>query len=273
MATDINSESYIKYLIELYLRYSNNPREYGKTYKRSFTELLKEIELAISILPLKELIKIYLFYSKPNKLKDNYMNNLLILIYEAIENRLKNFKTIDLIDNYAELFDSILTLSDSIQSYQNIINVRTYNLNDDYYVESQAMKSRKSVEEFKQDYQREIDSFQDILNSSNSSYNYLNKLEESINNYLNNLICNLNKEENNELIMELNKRIEIYSQKLIYQKKILTNKKALEIEMRLNNINASNIQDKFSYDNLKNKLIIYEDYQSKLISKSKKSGI
>ena len=110
MTTDINSESYIKYLIELYLRYSNNPREYGTTYKRSFTELLKEIELAISILPLKELIKIYLFYSKPNRLKDNYMNNLLILIYEAIENRLKDFKTIFCLRLFISIFISINSL-------------------------------------------------------------------------------------------------------------------------------------------------------------------
>ena len=84
---------------------------------------------------------------------------------------------------------------------------------------------------------------------------------------------NLNEKEKKELIQEINKRIDVHSRKLLYQKRLLSNRKVFDIEMRLSNIDPSNIQDKFDFSNLKNRLIIYEDYRNKLINKTKKSGI
>lgn len=259
--------------IELYLKYSNNHQGYEEIYQRSFNELLQEIELEFSILSLKELMEIYLYYSKPNRLKKNYMNNLLILIYEIITERLSQFNPIDVVDNYVELCNSIIALNDNIQSYQNIIQVRTYNIEDDFFINNQAMRSHKSIEKFIKNYQEEIESFKDILDVSKSSNNYLEKLKLNIQDYLDSLINNLTEEEKKELIQEINKRIDVHSQKLLYQKRLLSNRKVFDIEMRLSNIDPSNIQDKFDFSNLKNRLTIYEDYRNKLINKTKKSGI
>ncbi|MGN1352791.1 MAG: hypothetical protein ACI4WF_01855 [Bacilli bacterium] len=259
--------------IELYLKYSNNQQVYEEIYQRSFNELLQEIELEFSILSLKELMEIYLYYSKPTRLKSNYMNNLLILVYEVITERLSQFKPIDVVDNYVELCNSLIALNDNIQSYQNIIQVRTYNLEDDFFISNQAIRSHKSIENFIKNYQKEIVDFKDILEISNSSNNYLDKLKNSIKDYLDNLINDLDEEEKKELIQEINKRIDVHSQKLLYQKRLLSNKKIFDIEMRLNNLDSSNIQDKFNFSNAKNKLSVYEDYRNKLINKTKKSGI
>lgn len=259
--------------IELYLKYSNNQQGYEEIYQRSFNELLQEIELEFSILSLKELMEIYLYYSKPNRLKNNYMNNLLILVYEVITERLSQFNPIDVVDNYVELCNSIIALNDNIQSYQNIIQVRTYNLEDNFFISNQAIRSHKSIEKFIKNYQEEIETFKDTLDISKSSNNYLEKLKLNIQDYLDSLINNLTEEEKKELIQEINKRIDVHSQKLLYQKRLLSNRKVFDIEMRLSNIDPSNIQDKFDFSNLKNRLTIYEDYRNKLINKTKKSGI
>ncbi len=259
--------------IELYLKYSNNQQGYEKIYQRSFNELLQEIEAEMAILTLKELLEIYIYYSKPNRLKNNYMNNLLILIYEVITERLSQFKSIDVVDNYVELCNSIIALNDNIQSYQNIIQVRTYNLEDNFFISNQAIRSHKSIEKFIKNYQEEIETFKDTLDISKSSNNYLEKLKLNIQDYLDSLINNLTEEEKKELIQEINKRIDVHSRKLLYQKRLLSNRKVFDIEMRLSNIDPSNIQDKFDFSNLKNRLIIYEDYRNKLINKTKKSGI
>ena len=259
--------------IELYLKYSNNQQGYEEIYQRSFNELLQEIELEFSILSLKELMEIYLYYSKPNRLKKNYMNNLLILIYEIITERLSQFKSIDVVDNYVELCNSIIALNDNIQSYQNIIQVRTYNLEDDFFLSNQATRSHKSIEKFIKNYQEEIETFKDILDVAKSSNNYLEKLKLNIQDYLDSLVNNLTEEEKKELIQEINKRIDVHSQKLLYQKRLLSNKKVFDIEMRLSNIDTSNIQEKFDFSSSKNKLAVYEDCRNKLINKTKKSGI
>ena len=259
--------------IELYLKYSNNQQGYEEIYQRSFNELLQEIELEFSILSLKELMEIYLYYSKPNRLKKNYMNNLLILIYEIITERLSQFKSIDVVDNYVELCNSIIALNDNIQSYQNIIQVRTYNLEDDFFLSNQATRSHKSIEKFIKNYQEEIETFKDILDVAKSSNNYLEKLKLNIQDYLDSLVNNLTEEEKKELIQEINKRIDVHSQKLLYQKRLLSNRKVFDIEMRLSNIDTSNIQEKFDFSSSKNKLAVYEDCRNKLINKTKKSGI
>lgn len=259
--------------IELYLKYSNNQQGYEEIYQRSFNELLQEIELEFSILSLKELMEIYLYYSKPNRLKKNYMNNLLILIYEIITERLSQFKSIDVVDNYVELCNSIIALNDNIQSYQNIIQVRTYNLEDDFFLSNQATRSHKSIEKFIKNYQEEIETFKDILDVAKSSNNYLEKLKLNIQDYLDSLVNNLTEEEKKELIQEINKRIDVHSQKLLYQKRLLSNRKVFDIEMRLSNIDTSNIQEKFDFSSSKNKLAVYEDCRNKLTNKTKKSGI
>ena len=129
------------------------------------------------------------------------------------------------------------------------------------------MRSHKSIEKFIKNYQEEIESFKDILDVSKSSNNYLEKLKLNIQDYLDSLINNLTEEEKKELIQEINKRIDVHSQKLLYQKRLLSNRKVFDIEMRLSNIDPSNIQDKFDFSNLKNRLTIYEDYRNKLINK------
>ena len=118
-----------------------------------------------------------------------------------------------------------------------------------------------------------IDKLRILLDISKSSNNYLEKLKLNIQDYLDSLINNLTEEEKKELIQEINKRIDVHSRKLLYQKRLLSNRKVFDIEMRLSNIDPSNIQDKFDFSNLKNRLTIYEDYRNKLINKTKKSGI
>ena len=61
--------------IELYLKYSNNQQGYEEIYQRSFNELLQELETEMAILTLKDLLELYIYYSKPNRLKKNYLLN------------------------------------------------------------------------------------------------------------------------------------------------------------------------------------------------------
>ena len=78
--------------------------------------------------------------------------------------------------------------------------------------------------------------------------------------------------EKENLIRDVNKRIELCFHKLNFQQNLLKNSKALEIEIRLNGLNSYNILENFNSQSIKNKLTVYESYQSKLLEKRKKTG-
>ena len=126
------------YLIETYIKYYNKQDEYENIYKRKFDTLLEEIENQLSVLNLKDLVDLYLNYSAVNYLKNNYMNSLLNLIIQNIKVKLPHTQSIEIMDIYASLFDSMLSLEDNIQSYKNIIKVRSYNLTDEFFLRNKS---------------------------------------------------------------------------------------------------------------------------------------
>ena len=171
---------------------------------------------------------------------------------------------------HADLFSSMLSLEDNIQSYKNIIRVRTYNLADPFFISNKLEKTNQEQEVFIQEYKEEIETFNQTLKISQSSFNYLDKLHNLFMEYLDNKIVSLSIDERNSLIRDLNKRIELYFSRITYQKNLLNNKTALELEIRLKGLNSYDIAENFNFDKLKNKLEVYEDYQNKLLELSKK---
>ncbi len=256
------------YLIDLYLEYYNNREKYEKVYKRSFNDLLKEIETELSILSLKELVDTYIKYSRVNYLKNSYLNSLLNLIFENIQLKIKDGNPIEIIDMHADLFSSMLSIEDNIESYKNIIQVRTYNLTDPFFISNKTDKNNQ--ENFIQEYKKEIEAFKETLNISQSSFNYLDKLYNLFMEYLDNILVSLKEDESNSLIRDINKRIELYFSRIDYQKNLLNNKTALELEIRLRGLNSYDIAETFNYDKLKNKLEVYETYRNKLLELNKK---
>ena len=69
----------------------------------------------------------------------------------------------------------------------------------------------------------------------------------------------------------INKRIELYFSRINYQKNLLNNKTALELEIRLKGLNSYDIAENFNFAKLKNKLEVYEDYQNRLLEQKNKS--
>ncbi len=253
------------YLIETYIKYYNKQDEYENIYKRKFDLLLEEIENQLSVLNLKDLVDLYLKYSAINYLKHNYMNSLLNLIIQNIETKLPLAMPIEIMDIYANLYDSMLSLDDNIQSFNNIIKARTYNLNDEFFL-------KKKTSDYLENYKKELDSFQETHDLFNSSLNYLDKLQEIIMDILESKITELSLTDKETLIREINKRIELYESKLSFQRNLLKNPKALELEIRLNGLNSYNILENFNFQSIRNRLYIYDSYQSKLLEDKKKSG-
>lgn len=258
------------YLIETYIKYYNKHDEYENIYKRKFDTLLEEIENQLSVLNLKELVDLYLKYSAVNYLKNNYMNSLLNLIIQNIKVKLPHTQSIEIMDIYASLFDSMLSLEDNIQSYKNIIKVRSYNLTDEFFLRN---KSSKNINpSFLENYKKELEGFQEFHDLSISSFNYLDKVQVIIMDTLESKINELTSLEKENLIRDVNKRIELCFHKLNFQQNLLKNSKALEIEIRLNGLNSYNILENFNSQSIRNKLTVYESYQSKLLEDRKKTG-
>ncbi len=259
------------YLIDLYLKYYDTREKYERIYKRSFNELLKEIETELSVLSLKELFDAYIKYSRVNYLKNSYLNSLLNLIYEDIQLKINDNNPIEIIDMHADLFSSMLSLEDNIQSYKNIIRVRTYNLADPFFISNKIEKTNQEQAVFIQEYKDEIETFNQTLKISQSSFNYLDKLHNLLMECLDNKIVSLSTEERNNLIRDINKRIELYFSRINYQKNLLNNKTALELEIRLKGLNSYDIAENFNFAKLKNKLEVYEDYQNRLLEQKNKN--
>lgn len=258
------------YLIETYIKYYNKQDEYENIYKRKFDVLLEEIENQLAVLNLKELVDLYLKYSAVNYLKNNYMNSLLNLIIQNIKVKLPRTQSIEIMDIYASLFDSMLSLEDNIQSYKNIIKVRSYNLTDKFFLRNKSSKNINPF--FLENYKEELESFKEFHDLSISSFNYLDKVQVIIMNILENKINELTSLEKENLIRDINERIELCFNKLNFQQNLLKNSKALEIEIRLNGLNSYNILENFNSQSIKNKLTVYESYQSKLLEERKKAG-
>ena len=252
-------------IIETYIKYYDKQSDYEKIYKRNFDILLEEIENQLSILNLKELVDLYLKYSAINYLKNNYMNSLLNLIIQNIMAKLPYTQSIEIMDIYANLYDCMLSLEENIQSFSNLIKARTYNLNDEFFLQNKSSKNTNP--NFIENYKKELESFQETHDLSISSFNYLDKVQIIIIDILESKINNLTSDEMENLIREVNKRIELYSSQIEYKKKLLNNKRALELEIRLRGLNSYDIAETLNYVKLENKLEVYVNYQNKLLEK------
>ena len=206
----------------------------------------------------------HLFFQKYN----TAMDDILILIYNQIMNKLKETSLLDIIEVYFNIFNESLYIEDSIEANQNIINVRRYNLNDDFFLEYESKRHNISRLEFIENYQKGLEYYEEDSLYLKSVFGYLDKLQNAILEYLDTIISKLSEEERHIYLIKINEIIEDNSLEIIRRNEIRKNRKAVDIESKMREISTFEIFSMLDTTTLKNKNYIYGNFQAALKKKA-----
>ena len=257
------------YLLDLYIKYNNKKEEYEKKYHKSFNDISNEIETMLENSSFLELTSLYLKYTNIYFLKNNDLSNLLELIYENILKKLETIETIDILDFLADLFHRILEVERNIEVDQNIMRVRSYNIQDDFFLELQSRRLHRTKEQLISQCKDELSIYHSNLILSKLSFKYLDELQNAIFSFLDKRISKLTAEEKDKLNQKINTRIKNYAKDIQRKHQLLKNKSIFEIEARFNAMLLSNLDFKAS----QHKLLVYENYQQNLMEAEMKNFI
>ena len=235
---------------------------------RNYDENFNEIESYLNNLNLNDLINLYLKCATPLYIQ-NYENisKILNLVFDNIMNKLDTVSLIDIINLYSNIFVETMSLEDSIQSNQNIINVREFNLTDDFFLEYESKKKDQTKEEYIKDYFKSLENYRKSLAHFNKCFQYLDKLQKSVLSYIDSALKTISNEENEVLLREINKKIEETSDEILRRYQLSRNKKAIDIESRMKETPSFEIFNMLDTIALSRKDYVYSNYQAALMEK------
>ena len=259
-------------LIDNYFKYVNSKEDYQKKYSDSFENLIKNIKDLLVNLSLGDLIELYLRYvTNLSIFKNNNQEFIFNLLYETIVNKLNTVSLMKVFDLYGNIFISSLDLEEHIESNQNIINARNYNLQDEYYIERQTIKKRTTKEAFLKEYMLELESYVKHEKVLERAFSNLDKLQNAILIYVETKLKSSTEEEKMQLLETLNSRIEANSEEIVKRKKLGNNKLALNLQSRFNEISIYELIDSLNITSLRNKNYVYESFRSAIMEQIKEN--
>lgn len=257
-------------LIDNYFKYVNSKEDYQKKYSDSFENLIKNIKDLLVNLSLGDLIELYLRYvTNLSIFKNNNQEFIFNLLYETIVNKLNTVSLMKVFDLYGNIFISSLDLEEHIESNQNIINARNYNLQDEYYIERQITKKSTTKEAFLKEYMLELESYVKHEKVLERAFSNLDKLQNGILIYVETKLKSLTEEEKMQLLETLNSRIEANSEEIVKRKKLGNNKLALNLQSRFNEISIYELKSSLDTTSFKNKNYVYESFRSAIMEQTK----
>ena len=221
---------------------------------------LVEIGNSLDNLDLYKLMDIVYKYTDALFLKDNNLNDLLELFKDKVISKLSDLSLIKVIDLYIELFNKTIMVSDSLMASKNILDVMSYNLQDEEFIKREMDKKHVSKEEYVSNLKRDLDKNIGIIDSYNKSYDYLDKLQDDILVYIEEKLENIEGQDKYYLIQNLNKRFTDNSLKLLKLQDNLDN---------IRNIDKNELVNTIEYNNIKNSIIIYESFRNSLLEEKK----
>lgn len=257
-------------LIDNYFKYVNSKEDYQKKYSDSFETIIKNIKDLLVNLSLGDLIELYLRYvTNLSIFKNDNQEFIFNLLYETIVNKLNTVSLMKVFDLYGNIFISSLDLEEHIESNQNIINVRNYNLQDEYYIERQTTKKGTTKEAFLKEYMLELESYINHEKVLERAFSNLDKLQNAILIYVETKLKSLTEEEKMQLLETLNSRIEANSKEIVKRKKLGNNRLKLDLQSRFEDISIYELIDSLNITSLRNKNYVYESFRSAIMEQTK----
>ena len=215
---------------------------------------LIEIGDNLDNLDLYKLMDIVYKYTDAEFLKDNNLNDLLELFKDKILSKLSDLSLIKVIDLYIELFNNTLMASDTMMASKNVLAVMSYNISSDAYIEKELEKKNISKEEYLANLKKELDKNVKIIDNCTRTYDFLDSLQDKFLIYIEVAFDKIESQEKEYLIQNINKRFSDASLKLLKLKDNLDRVKGLE------------------YSNVKNSVVIYENFRNSLLENQKDSN-
>ena len=234
--------------IESYISNINNLSEEQKKNQ------LIEIGNSLDNLDLYKLMDIVYKYTDAIFLKDNNLNDLLELFKDKVISKLSDLSLIKVIDLYIELFNNTLIASDTMMASKNVLAVMSYNISSDAYIAKELEKKNISKEEYLANLKKDLDKNVEIIDNYTRTYEFLDSLQDKFLIYIEVAFDKIENQEKDYLIQNINKRFSDASLKLLKLKDNLDRVKGLE------------------YSNLKNSVVIYENFRNSLLENKKDSN-
>lgn len=262
------------YIIDLFLRYCNKKEEYEKETKKSFDSLYEEFLESLNSMSAKELLGLFIQYTSINSLDENKnIHEFLGILYEVYLEKIEKLSFLETLELYVEIFNKVYGLDLEMSKTKNILNTRIYNLEDDYYIEREANKSRVTKEEFLKKYRDNLETFKQDIDKYNRVFVYMDCLQNDMLIELERKIVSLQNNENKEEITtvtrELNEKIETNSEEILKRRKFLRDKDAIDRFAKLNEVSIYELVDSLDYSELDNEVTIYESYRNTLMNEKK----
>ena len=143
---------------------------------------------------------------------------------------------------------------------KNILSVVSYNISDDEYINKELDKKKETKEEYVNNLKKNLDKNISVMDSYKKTYNYLDKLQDDILIYIESKLASIKDQEKYYLIQNINKRFSDSSLKLLKLKDNLEN---------VRNIDRNELINTLEYNELKNRIIIYESFRNSLLEEKK----
>ena len=215
---------------------------------------LVEIGNSLDNLDLYKLMDIVYKYTTAEFFKDNDLNDLLELFKDKIISKLSDLSLIKVIDLYIELFNNTLVASDTMMASKNVLSVMSYNISSNTYIEKELEKKNITKEEYLSNLKKDLDKNVEIIDNYTKTYEFLDSLQDKYLIYIEIAFDKIKNQEKEYLIQNINKRFSDASMKLLKLKDNLDKVKGLE------------------YSNLKNSVVIYENFRNSLLENKKDSN-
>ena len=199
------------------------------------------------------------------------IDSILELIYQKIVDKIGDLSLLDTMEVYLKIFNESLAIEDSIEASQNIISVRKYNLKDNFFIKYESERKKMSEQQFIENYHKGLDYYENDLLILKNVFSYLDKLQNYLLELLDNKIETLSEEERIAYLIKINNIIEENSIEIIKRNEIKKNRRAVDIQSRMNEISTFEIFSMLDTTNLKNKNYVYMNFQEALKRKYNKN--
>ena len=214
---------------------------------------------------IKELIDLYITYARPKYfIEHNNMRDILEYISLYVINNLLKNSFVDNLDLYTKLMMEIHNLEDMIESTNNIIRIRDYNLQDDFFLEMQSKTFKLDKEIYIEKYQEELYNFKNYNALYKQILTLLDNFQKNMLLSLNNYIDTLPNEEKNNLLIDINKKIEENSLEINNRIELRQDRKKLELQSRFKDISVSELFDSLDTTYLKEQNYVFNQFQGVL---------
>ena len=212
---------------------------------------------------LKELIDLYVTYSRPKYFKEHSnMEEILSYLSSYILNNLTKGSFLEIMDMYTKLMMMVIELEEQRESNDNIIRIRSNNLEDEFFLENESKSFGLEKEFFVQKYRKELDTFKEYGALYKKIVNLLDAFQKSVLSYLNEYVKELDESQQSNLLKTINERIEKNSIEILKRIELRQNKKKIELQSRFNEIPISKIYEQLDTSYLTKQNYVYKNFQA-----------